>query len=791
VLKVAEGFAVQRVYSVPRESQGSWISLAADRRGMLYASDQYGPLHRIELPATQNGGVRVEPLKLPIGGVHGLTWVENELYAVVGQREISEPGLYRLRDSNRDGELDRVEHLQALDGDGEHGPHAVVAAADGQSLYVIAGNATRLPSLTRSRAGHWGNDSLLPLPALIGSETRGLAHGGWICQTDREGRQWELVCMGLRNAYGLACDRAGELFTFESDTEFEIGLPWYRPTRVLHCASGADFGWRGGALKVPEGSPDTLPALLSLGLGSPTAVLFGSGTAFPARYRDALFVADWTFGRLFAVHVRPEGAGYRAEYEEIVSGTPLPITAACVNRLDGGLYFVTGGRKTQSALYRLTWNGLEGVSENENSAPAAANPRLAQRRVLEAFHGRADDRAVDEAWPHLASDDVWLRHAARVAVESQEASTWQERALAERHPRRALAALLALARCSDASVRPRFLAALEALNWQELDELKSEWLRVSAITFSRGGPPSAEVRQRWIHLLSPQFPAADRALNGPLCEMLVYLGDPAVCAKALDQLKEQPSREQQLHYARCLSVLEAGWTEAHRDWYFDWLGAAEGWRGGASFMPFLRRIREDALTRAPQDLRAKLERRMAVAKPSTDATITGLPVGRGLVKEWKLEELVSLVDGANVLGDAEQGRKWFIATGCARCHTFAGEGGAAGSDLTSVARRLSTRDLLEAILDPSKEISDQYGTIVLRRRDGTLTSGRIVNFSGGAVHVCENLFEPSAVTRVLEGDIESITPSKVSLMPAGLLNVLHPGEILDLISYLKSSPQQP
>jgi glucose/arabinose dehydrogenase len=358
-LKVAAGFVVERVYDVPRESQGSWISLAVDPRGVLYASDQDGPLYRIRLAEAAGEIVEVRPLKLPIGGAHGLTWIGDELYAVAGQQNVCATGLYRLRDTDGDRELDALQQLQALAGDGEHGPHAVAASRDGKSLLVLAGNATRLPKLARSLVPElWRNDSLLaPLPALVGSETRGLAHGGWICRTDRDAREWELVCLGLRNAYALACDESGEIFTVDSDTEFEIGLPWYRPNRVLHCVSGADFGWRSGAVKIHENALDTLPPLLSLGAGSPTAVVFGTGAAFPARYRKAMFVADWSFGRLLAVHLRGSGAGFEGVAEEIVSGTPLPIAAACVNPRDGQLYFVTGGRKVQSHLYRLAWRG--------------------------------------------------------------------------------------------------------------------------------------------------------------------------------------------------------------------------------------------------------------------------------------------------------------------------------------------------------------------------------------------------------------------------------------------------
>ena len=439
VLRVAPGFAVERVYVVPRDSQGSWVSVTADPRGVFYASDQYGPVYRIELPAAASGKASVRPLKLPIGGVHGMTWANDGLYAVVGQRDACETGLYRLKDSDGDHELDTAELLQPLAGDGEHGPHAVAVSADGQSLFVIGGNAAPLPRLARSRVPqNWRSDSLLPpLGALIGSETRGLAHGGWICRADRDGQNWELLCTGMRNAYSLACDPTGELFTFDSDTEFEIGLPWYRPTRVFHCLSGTDLGWRPGALKVPAGAPDTIPPLLSLGLGSPTAVLFATGAKFPPRYRNTLFVADWSFGRLIAVHLRPSGAGFTAETEEILTGTPLPITAACVSPRNGAMYFVVGGRKTQSALYRLSWRGP--ASPGDNSSFGIDENARSQRRLLESFHGRVDAAAVEAAWPHLGSHDTALRHAAhctRISASSILAGPRTRRTSAAGCPRR-------------------------------------------------------------------------------------------------------------------------------------------------------------------------------------------------------------------------------------------------------------------------------------------------------------------------------------------------------------------
>lgn len=785
VLAVAEGFQVERLYIVPRETQGSWVSLCADSRGGLYASDQYGPIYCIEMPAGA-GEVRAEPLKLPIGGVHGLTWVGNDLYAVVGQREVCEPGLYRLRDADGDGKLDAVKLLRTLAGDGEHGPHAVAPSADGQSLYVIAGNATKLPPLARSFVPErWQADSLLPpLPALVGSETRGQPHGGWVCRTDREGREWELVAMGLRNAYGLAVNAADDVFTFDSDTEFELGLPWYRPTRVLHCASGADLGWRPGALKIPAGAGNSLPPLLPLGLGSPTAVLPARGAAFPPAYRDSLLVADWCFGRLLAVHLAPAGAGYIARGESLVSGTPLPITAACISPRDGAVYFVTGGRKTQSAIYRLTHRGTSVARQDPpTSVSQLANPT---RRRLESYHGRTDDAAIAAAWPLLGSDDIWLRQAARIAVESQPLDAWQERALAERDPQTALTALVALSHAGDARLQPQLLEALEKFDWQSLGALRSQWLHAVWLALARFGPPPPDIKQRWSALLAPHFPTQDWQLDAPLAELAATLDTPGIAAKLVARLTAATPREQQIHYARCLAAVNTSWTAELRGEYFAWFAAAATWKGGASYRPFLERIGASALAAAPPAQRPSLAAQMAAAGPPAEPLANLLPGGRGLVREWQLSELVAAMDGPAARGDSDRGRRLFAAAGCAVCHTFQGEGGAVGSDLTNVAARMSMRELLEAIVEPSREISDQYAAVVVKRRDGSRVQGRVVNFASGAVHVCENLLNPAAVTKVPESEIEALERSKVSLMPSGLLNVLEASEIADLLAYLKS-----
>ena len=86
---------------------------------------------------------------------------------------------------------------------------------------------------------------------------------------------------------------------------------------------------------------------------------FGYGAKFPAKYQDALYALDWSWGKLYAVHLKPDGSSYTATKEEFVTGAPLPITDAIIHPGDGAMYFTIGGRRVQSGLYRVTYVGDE------------------------------------------------------------------------------------------------------------------------------------------------------------------------------------------------------------------------------------------------------------------------------------------------------------------------------------------------------------------------------------------------------------------------------------------------
>jgi hypothetical protein len=323
---------------------------------------------------------------------------------------------------------------------------------DGKRLTVVCGNQTKLTKFDTTRVPPvWGEDHLLPrMPDGNGFMSGVLGPGGAIYNVTPDGQTWELYSVGYRNEYDAAYSKTGDLFTYDADMEWDFNTPWYRPTRVCLATSGSDFGWRNGTGKYPPYYPDTLPPVLNIGPGSPTGVTFGYGAKFPQKYQDAFFICDWSYGKLYAVHLKPAGSAYAAEAEEFVTGTPLPLTDIVVNPKDGAMYFAIGGRKTKSGLYRVTYTGegmtpeVPKVRRDEGITDAARQTRL----NLEKFHAKVGPAAVEAAFKELDNKDRFVQYAAWVALEFQDKQLWADRALAEKDPQKQILALLALARVS-------------------------------------------------------------------------------------------------------------------------------------------------------------------------------------------------------------------------------------------------------------------------------------------------------------------------------------------------------
>jgi len=802
-IKVAVGFKVELLYSVPKPAQGSWVAMCHDDKGRIIVSDQFGGLYRFRPPGPgkvlKQSDIEAVPAK--IRAANGLLWAAGALYVGVNDYERKFPsGLYRVTDSNGDDKLDKVEHLRELTARGDHGIHAILPGPKG-TLYLITGNNTTPLKTQTSRVPlHWGEDHLLPrMPDGRGHNRSRLAPGGIIYKVSLDGKIWEIVSSGYRNIYDGGVNRDGELFTYDADMEYDFNTSWYRPTRINHVTSGSMYGWRNGTGKRPEFYPDTLPATINIGPGSPTGTTFGYGAKFPAKYQDAFFILDWSWGKIHAVHLKPEGSSYTATKETFITGSPLPVTDVIIHPDDRAMYFTIGGRKVQSGIYRVTYTGKESTALVK---PAPKQNKLTElRHQLENFHGAHHKSVVTTAWPHLSHPDRFVRWAAMTAVMHQPVDKWRNRALSEKDHNKRVVALLGL--CKVAAADPangetvpvdKQLAAavyksLGEMKWDTLDHTgKLTLVRTYQIALVRFGKQNSHVVEKIIAQLNPHFPAPNFEQNWLLCETLAYLQAPNTATKGIQLLKEAATQEEQIEYARSLRMLKEGWTLKLREDYFNWFLKASNYRGGASFSKFIEFIRRDA--EASLDAKSREQLRGLLAKKPKQKSpfeiMAQAMIGRNFVKEWKLEELSSTARTKLKNRDFDKGRKMFAAGGCFACHRFANEGGMTGPDLTGAGGRYSAHDLLEQIIDPSKEINEQFVPVIVKMKNGDLVTGVVVNMNGDRVTVNTDMFDPNQRVNVKRPEIESIEPSKVSPMPPGLLNLMREDEVMDLLAYILS-----
>ena len=835
-LKLPVGFKAEHLYSPGDNEQGSWVAMTFDDKGRMITSDQYGALYRLELPAIgDTSKAKVEKLiigseadinadtttlKIGMGFAQGLLYAFNSLYVMVNHNSDKNfdknTGMYRLQDTNGDDQFDKITLIKSLAGEpGEHGPHSIILSPDKKSIYITAGNHVDVPEFETYRLPPvWQDDNLFPqIKDPRGHANSRKAPGGWIAHIDSVGNHWELIAAGFRNEFDIVFNEAGDLFTYDSDMEWDFGMPWYRPTRICHVTSGAEFGWRTGNGKWSPSYPDNLPPVINIGQGSPTSMISGSTAKFPERYKKALYAFDWSFGIIYAIHLEPKGASYSADVEEFISGSPLSLTDGVIGP-DGAMYFLTGGRRLESDLYRIS------ATENQSTAAATAvapNEINQLRRSLEKYH-EPNKEALDIAWPNLKHEDRFVRYAARVAVEHQPVSSWQARALKETDPQTLTQAMIALAHQGKSASKDAMLQALTKIDFDKLSPSQQiDLVRAFEVIIFRMGKPDGLVEKQVATYLDSHYPAQGNELNRVLSKVLVHIDAPGSVEKTLTLLlnaKDEPAENtvssssdlimrnpqygldiakmlskvppaQQTYLSIVLAEASSGWTPELQEEYFKWFANAFTYEGGLSYVGFIDKARKKALAHTPKD-KMNYYDTLSGAKLLTESgnDIADLPQPKGPGKRRKVEEALTLLDQPLAHRDFEQGKNMFAASLCSSCHTMRGEGSNIGPDLTQVGTRFSPKDILEHTLDPNKEISDQYAATIFKMKDGSSILGRLINEDDGKFVVSQNPFSPQTLRDIPKAEVVSVGHSQVSLMLPGLTNRLNDEELKDLIAYM-------
>ena len=349
------------------------------------------------------------------------------------------------------------------------------------------------------------------------------------------------------------------------------------------------------------------------------------------------------------------------------------------------------------------------------------------------------------------------------------------------------------------------LAALQSVNYDQLTESQQiDLIRAFELVLARMGMPDDAAKAAIITYLDPHYPSkGGNELNRELIKVLAYLDAPQLAEKTVpllsvakddnsagqqsatnssDLIMRNPQYGmdiakilsklpplQQTFYATALSQVKTGWTPALQDEYFKWYYKAFSYRGGHSFVGFIDSSRKSALKNVPAD-------RFAYFNTLSGDSIVGLsarnlevgmkqPAGPG--RRWKIEEAVAIADSGISHRNFENGKAMFSASLCASCHSIKGEGGIAGPDLTQLGTRFSYKDMLEAIIEPNKTISDQYGATVFYLKAGGSLVGRMISQDDNKYIISQNPFDPSTTREIAKKDVSRTRVSEVSPMLRG------------------------
>ena len=757
-----EGFAAEILHEVDPKD-GSWVCIEPETPNSFIVSPQYSSLKRLRFNA--DGTVSVKECAR-IGSAQGLLFVGEELWVHVNGDGKKEGGLWVLTDTDHDGFFETEERLSRMGPGWEHGVHALEMGPDGQ-VWTVVGNHIIVPEeiLDRDRYRRWQEDLIVPrMWDPSGHAVGYLAPAGQILKIDPKTREWERVAGGFRNPYDIAFHHGDALFTYDADMEYDIGSPWYKAPRVVEVVSGGDAGWRAGDGKWPDGIPDAVPPAAESDLSSPTGVESGLQSTFQGRWRHAIYIADWAYGRILAFFPEEKGSSFVGDILPFASAPALNV-ADITFGMDGAMYGVTGGRGTRSTVFRI---------RSERSAEAIAAPlskigesARRQRKMLEAGHVESRPDLLGAAISALSNPDPFIAAAARITLEEIDPTLWRQTILEGKEPG-TVHGLLALARLGDKEDRDEILQTLLALPLpgNRVEELAQ--LRLATVVIARMGDPDDYLRQSLLTRFDRRFPRRDGAIDRLLGDLLVRLKAPNLAPRLLSWLEEGPSGEDRMSALRALQWVPL--SEGDRSRIAPALESLRSLSGGNSYTGFI-----DRMARQLDDSEGDL-----IPPPPAP------PVLPPFVQRWDRESIVEALSGP--AGTADKGLLAYEKSLCSRCHRFDGRGGGAGPDLTGIASRFTSDDLITAILEPSRDISDQYNWSEIEFGEDGMEWGRVLlkESTHWVINTDPFGYQPLNVP----GPIRSAEPSPVSPMPGGLLDGLTAEEIRDLWQFLGMTSRQ-
>ena len=157
-----------------------------------------------------------------------------------------------------------------------------------------------------------------------------------------------------------------------------------------------------------------------------------------------------------------------------------------------------------------------------------------------------------------------------------------------------------------------------------------------------------------------------------------------------------------------------------------------------------------------------------------------------VVQQWTLDKLKHLREAEPTEENILMGLATYMKAGCNQCHQIGGHGINVGPKLQAIGQCYQAPELLKHLIEPSAELHDNFATENLLLFSGQIVGGVVVSETETHIELVSNLLTPTNRTKIAKSEIEERVKSKVSGMPEGLLDILTPTEIANLLTFLRT-----